>query len=126
MCAGTAMSRQQTPPGRRSTAILTHRFHNQVHGSFYWRIAADGYRPKKADKQLYGQAFALFALAEQALATGSAADAATAVEGLSSDRSGGGDRRRDWSAPRARPRATIWAIPWACGRTIRACTCSRR
>ena len=92
----------------RGCAMLTRRFRDPDHGGFYWRVAAGDYRPKQADKQLYGQAFALFALSEQALATGDAAATTAAVDAF-----GVIDRwlrdplvgnyheylLRDWSAP---------------------------
>ncbi|MDX2268457.1 MAG: AGE family epimerase/isomerase [Bryobacter sp.] len=39
------------------------------HGGFFWEVAPDG-KPTKPNKHLYGQSFALYALAEYALASG--------------------------------------------------------
>jgi mannobiose 2-epimerase len=40
------------------------------HGGFYWEVDVSGNQPLRADKHLYGQAFALYALAEYSLARG--------------------------------------------------------
>ena len=48
---------------------LMSRFHDGVNGGFYWSIAADG-AVLRDRKQVYGQAFALYALAEYHGATG--------------------------------------------------------
>jgi len=59
--------------------FLTH-FIDPRHGGVYWMIAADG-TPVDARKHVYAQAFAVYALAEHARATGSEAslDAAIAL-----------------------------------------------
>ena len=62
----------------RGFRILTERFLDPVHGGFFWRLRSADLQPRQADKQLYGQAFALFALSEHALADGGAAAAAAA------------------------------------------------
>jgi cellobiose epimerase len=44
-------------------------FHDSEHGGFYWSIAADG-AVKRDRKQIYGQAFAIYALSEYHAANG--------------------------------------------------------
>jgi cellobiose epimerase len=48
---------------------LVTRFHDASHGGFYWSIHADG-TVKRDRKQVYGQAFAIYALSEYHAATG--------------------------------------------------------
>jgi len=48
--------------------LISH-FHDEVHGGFWWSVAADG-KVLRDRKQVYGQAFALYALAEYHFATG--------------------------------------------------------
>lgn len=48
--------------------LLAH-FHDPEHGGFFWSVAADG-SVLRDRKQIYGQAFALYALAEYHAATG--------------------------------------------------------
>jgi len=50
-------------------ADLFARFHDAKHGGFYWSIAADGVVLRDR-KQIYGQAFAIYALSEYHSATG--------------------------------------------------------
>lgn len=50
-------------------ADLLARFHDREHGGFYWSIAANG-SVLRDRKQVYGQAFALYALSEYHAATG--------------------------------------------------------
>ena len=92
----------------RGYEILTRRFRDPVHGGFFWQIATTDYQPIRADKQLYGQAFALFSLSEHALATGAApaageADGAFAAieQKMRSPATGNYHefRLRDWTAP---------------------------
>jgi mannobiose 2-epimerase len=61
-------------PGYLSMADRAHqdlmaRFHDAANGGFYWSVAADG-SVLRDRKQVYGQAFALYALAEYHAATG--------------------------------------------------------
>jgi len=49
--------------------FLRERMWDAKHGGFYWEVDALG-KPTKANKHLYGQSFALYALAEYALASG--------------------------------------------------------
>jgi len=50
-------------------ADLTAHFHDSRHGGFWWSISADG-RILRDRKQVYGQAFAIYALTEYHAATG--------------------------------------------------------
>ncbi|WP_221030436.1 AGE family epimerase/isomerase [Actomonas aquatica] len=50
-------------------ADLITRFADAEHGGFYWSIKPDG-SPERTRKQVYGQAFAIYALAEYHRATG--------------------------------------------------------
>ena len=53
----------------RAHADLVGRFWDEAHGGLYWSIAADGL-PLNSDKNIYGQAFGIFALTEYYQATG--------------------------------------------------------
>lgn len=53
----------------RAYADLFTRFHDRQHGGFYWSVSADG-SPLRDRKQVYGQAFAIYALSEYHAATG--------------------------------------------------------
>ena len=53
----------------RAYTDLLANFHDPEHGGFYWSIAADG-TVLRDRKQVYGQAFAIYALAEYHAATG--------------------------------------------------------
>lgn len=53
----------------RAYADLTTTFADRDHGGFYWSVAADG-QVLRDRKQVYGQAFALYALTEYHLASG--------------------------------------------------------
>jgi cellobiose epimerase len=48
---------------------LVTRYHDTVHGGFFWSIRADG-TVERDRKQVYGQAFAIYALSEYHAATG--------------------------------------------------------
>jgi cellobiose epimerase len=50
-------------------ADLLKLFHDKPHGGFYWSVAADG-TVLRDRKQIYGQAFAIYALSEYHAATG--------------------------------------------------------
>jgi mannobiose 2-epimerase len=50
-------------------ADLMTRFHDRDHGGFFWSVAADG-SVQRDRKQVYGQAFAIYALSEYHAATG--------------------------------------------------------
>jgi mannose/cellobiose epimerase-like protein (N-acyl-D-glucosamine 2-epimerase family) len=75
-------------------------------GGFYWEVDSAGSAPARAEKQVYGQAFGLYALTEYAKASGDAAATAVAkelfalFETKAHDERHGGYRdllRRDWS-----------------------------
>ena len=53
----------------RAYADLLANFQDREHGGFYWSIAADG-AVRRNRKQVYGQAFAIYALAEYHAASG--------------------------------------------------------
>ena len=53
----------------RAYADLMTRYRDREHGGFFWAIAADG-RVSSDRKQVYGQAFAIYALSEYHAATG--------------------------------------------------------
>lgn len=53
----------------RAYADLMERFHDREHGGFFWSIAADG-KVLRDRKQVYGQAFAIYALSEYHRASG--------------------------------------------------------
>jgi len=50
-------------------ADLMQRYHDPLHDGFFWSVAPDG-RVSRDRKQVYGQAFAIYALAEYHAATG--------------------------------------------------------
>ena len=60
-------------------ADLFNRYHDEKHGGFYWSIAADG-SVLRDRKQVYGQAFAIYALSEYHAATGQAGALAQAIK----------------------------------------------
>lgn len=54
---------------QRAYGDLINHFHDSHHGGFWWSVAADG-TVLRDRKQVYGQAFAIYALAEYHAATG--------------------------------------------------------
>ncbi len=89
----------------RLLALLLGRFWDEVHGGIFWMLDHEG-RPLADRKQTYALAFALYALAEHALATGDerALDRAQSlfrtIETRTSDPASGGyfeARARDWA-----------------------------
>ncbi len=74
---------------------LITRFHDREHGGFWWSVAADG-TVQRDRKQIYGQAFAIYALAEYHAATARREPLAVAIatfqliEKHSRDRTHGG------------------------------------
>lgn len=85
--------------------LLTH-YHDAKHGGFYWSIKPDG-TVKRDRKQVYGQAFALYALSEYHAATGlrepldRAIDVFHLLERHARERAHGGYLEafaRDWSS----------------------------
>jgi mannobiose 2-epimerase len=105
-----AAHRTYGDPAYRETAdlalhdLLT-RYHDVQHGGFYWSVNADG-SVKRDRKQVYGQAFAIYALSEYHAATGDRRALEQAVlaflllEARARDRVRGGYLEafaRDWS-----------------------------
>jgi len=90
---------------RRAYAYLERRFRDRDHGGYRWRVAPDG-APLPGAKKTYGQAFAIYALAEYHLATRDAGALAAAratwelLERFAHDDRHGGyleARAADWS-----------------------------
>lgn len=54
---------------RESYELLLRHFLDRTEGGFFWEVDVDGGGPLKPDKHLYGQAFAVYALAEHGCAT---------------------------------------------------------
>ena len=86
--------------------FLRDRMWDREFGGFYWEIDSSGHSAVRPEKQIYGQAFALYALTEYATASGdsSAKDTAKELFGLietkAHDKRYGGYRdilRRDWT-----------------------------
>ena len=86
-------------------ADLMQRYHDETHGGFFWSIAADG-TVRRDRKQVYGQAFAIYALGEYHAASGQRAPLDQAIkvfrllETHAADRKDGGYFEafaRDWS-----------------------------
>ena len=65
---------------RHGYDFLVTSFLDDRHGGFYWHVSEDGAVPLDATKHQYGQAFAIYALAEYAMATGSTGPASLAEE----------------------------------------------
>jgi len=86
---------------RRAFDVLEGRFRDREHGGYFWRVDADG-RPLDRSKKTYGQAFAIYALAEHFRATGNAValDAADELVELI-DRHAHDDRFGGWIEARA-------------------------
>ncbi|MBK5294333.1 MAG: AGE family epimerase/isomerase [Acidobacteriia bacterium] len=90
--------------------FLKDKMWDKTHGGFYWEVDATGNKVDKPHKHLYGQSFALYAIAEYALA-GKRADVLAfakelfhLLEAKSHDARYGGYVEffsRDWSAPPA-------------------------
>ncbi|HEX2862547.1 MAG TPA: AGE family epimerase/isomerase [Lacunisphaera sp.] len=98
------------PPYREMADLAYHdlmtRYHDASHGGFYWSIHADG-SVRRDRKQVYGQAFAIYALSEYHAATGRREPLEQAVglfhllEKHARDRTHGGYLEafaRDWAA----------------------------
>lgn len=102
-------------PGHREAADHGFRFLRDVmwdreHGGFFWELDASAQKVLRPDKHLYGQAFAIYALAEYYLATGRdealdlAMRAFRLIDVRAHDPVNGGYREffaRDWSAAAA-------------------------
>jgi len=90
---------------QRAYQYLTHHFFDTQHGGCYWMLDCDG-NPTETRKQIYGQAFAIYALAEYFHATGDAEALSQAMDLVSKLESVGHDPvhggyfevyNRDWS-----------------------------
>jgi mannobiose 2-epimerase len=93
---------------RHGFEFLRDRMWDEEHGGFFWEVDAAGKRVTMPDKDLYGQAFALFALSEYAAAAGDgsalslADDLFALLERRAHDAPYGGYLQfllRDWSWP---------------------------
>lgn len=90
---------------RHGYDFLRRHFWDEAHGGWFWKVRADGGRLDDG-KVVYGQSFALYALAEYALASGEeeprrlAEETFDLVQGRCADRPHGGYREnleRDWT-----------------------------
>lgn len=95
---------------RHGYEFLRARMRDGEFGGFYWEVDSSGRAAASGEKRIYGQAFALSALAEYARVSGDASAAAAAgelfdlLETKAHDARHGGYRdilQRDWSAPAA-------------------------
>lgn len=68
--AGYGDSKQMLDAAEHGYRFLMEKMRDARHGGFYWRVDAAGARPLAPKKHLYGQAFALYALSEYAMASG--------------------------------------------------------
>jgi len=105
---------------RHGYEFMRTRMWDRDFGAFFWEVDAEGQGPTLTDKHLYGEAFALFALAEYSNATN---DPETAEFALSffellddrfHDPQHGGYRevlRRDWQPVPDDAPGYVWAIP---------------
>ncbi|MGE5927104.1 MAG: AGE family epimerase/isomerase [Gemmatimonadota bacterium] len=100
---------------RHGYDFLVTSFLDDRHGGFYWHVSEDGAVPLDAAKHQYGQAFAIYALAEYAMATGSsgpvtiAEETCALVEQHLRDPAGGGywdQLERDWRPGQLDPSRT--------------------
>jgi mannobiose 2-epimerase len=112
-------------PGLREAAdagfrFLRDRMWDREHGGFFWEVDVTGAKPLRPHKHLYGQAFALYALAEYYLASGNPEAIALAtrlfnlLETRAHDREYGGYREffaRDWTAAPAGENGYLGAPP---------------
>ncbi|HEX6644678.1 MAG TPA: AGE family epimerase/isomerase [Gemmatimonadales bacterium] len=115
MARGGYRADEMLAAARHGHDFLVSSFLDDRHGGFFWQVAEDGSRPLDLTKHQYGQAFAIYALAEYALVSGSPAAAAIAeetaevVESRLRDADGGGywDRLEgDWKPGRIEPART--------------------
>jgi cellobiose epimerase len=100
----------------RAYTLLSERLHDAEHGGFFWETDLETGIPNKPNKHLYGQAFAIFALAEfgQTLGNAAAIELASAtfalVDARAHDTRFGGYREwltQDWQ-PAAGPGYLGW------------------
>jgi cellobiose epimerase len=105
-----AISRYGAPEhleaARHGYNFLRDRMWDQQFGGFYWEVDSSGRSVTTFEKQIYGQAFALYALTEYATASGDPSAKATAkeifrlMESKAHDKRYGGYRdtlQRDWT-----------------------------
>jgi len=97
---------EQLEAARHGYHFLRDRMWDQQFRGFYWEVDSSGHNAAKPEKQIYGQAFALYALTEYAMVSGDSTAKATAEElfGLmetkAHDKRYGGYRdilQRDWT-----------------------------
>jgi len=113
--ASALLRSRYAPPGLRGAADHGFRFLRDVmwdktHGGFYWQVDVTGKQVMRPQKHLYGQAFAVYAISEYAIATGDkealafALQAFRLIDAKAHDAVHGGYREyfaADWSAPPA-------------------------
>jgi len=106
--AGYGDRQQMLDAAEHGYRFLMERMKDKRHGGFYWRVDAAWEKPLAPKKHLYGQAFALYALSEYAMASGRGDVRAEAVrlfellEEKAHDRVHGGYREyfnEDWTLP---------------------------
>ncbi|MCS7041798.1 MAG: AGE family epimerase/isomerase [Bryobacteraceae bacterium] len=106
--AGYGDRRQMLEAAEHGYRFLVERMLDPRHGGFYWRVDASGAQKLAPKKHLYGQAFALYALSEYAMASGRSDVLDQAVrlfellEAKAHDRQHGGYLEyfnEDWSLP---------------------------
>lgn len=106
--AGYGDRQQMLEAADHGYRFLMERMRDPRHGGFYWRVDATGAQPLAPNKHLYGQAFALYALSEFAMASGRKDVREEAVrlfellEAKAHDRQHGGYLEffnQDWSLP---------------------------
>jgi mannobiose 2-epimerase len=98
---------QHLEAARLGYNFLRDRMWDQQFGGFYWEVDPSGHSVAVSEKQIYGQAFALYALTEYATASGDSSAKVTAkevfrlMETKAHDKRCGGYRdilQRDWSS----------------------------
>jgi mannobiose 2-epimerase len=111
--ASALLRSRYAAPGLREAADHGFRFlrdamWDKANGGFYWQVDATGRKVMRAQKHLYGQAFAIYAISEYALATGDrdalafALQAFRLVDAKAHDAVHGGYREyfaADWGTP---------------------------
>jgi mannobiose 2-epimerase len=116
--AGYGDRKQMLEAAAHGYRFLMEKMRDARHGGFYWRVDATGARPLAPKKHLYGQAFALYALSEYAMASGrkDAREAALRLfdllEEKAHDRVHGGYREffnEDWTLPTPEERGYMGA-----------------
>lgn len=68
--AGHGDRKQMLEAAEHGYRFLVERMRDPQHGGYYWRVDASGREKLAPKKHLYGQAFALYALSEYAMASG--------------------------------------------------------